>query len=127
MRLSHVMRCSARYNHPLNFSSYCRSLTVPGLAGSLIYDGAAMPMAARAHARVTNMHRRRNSGVTVVMVVMVAAVMLANGNVFLVIVVLAFGLGTETHFLWFGALIVPLNRSSCVWHERYEVFCGLIR
>lgn len=76
---------------------------VARLVGTLIYDGSAVPVAARTHPRVANVHRRRHSRLVVVMVMvaavvaMVVAVMLTHGNIFLVVIVLARGFRAETH------------------------------
>lgn len=66
-----------------------------------------MSVAARAHPRVGDVHRRRYSRVLVVMVMVAAmvtamvavvvAVMLTHGNIFLVVVVLARGFRAEAH------------------------------
>lgn len=66
------------------------TLAVSYLACPLVYNRAGLSMTARAHSWVTDMHRRRNSCVMRMMVVMMMAVMavvLAHGNVFLVVIV----------------------------------------
>ncbi|KAI0459302.1 hypothetical protein F5B21DRAFT_456239 [Xylaria acuta] len=58
-------------------------------------------MAACAPLRVTDVQRRRGSRLVAMVMVMVA-MMLAHGNIFLVVIVLARGLRAETHI-------------GCVW------------
>ncbi|KAI1368754.1 hypothetical protein F5Y08DRAFT_294746 [Xylaria arbuscula] len=101
---------------PFFFCHWLR-LTISCLAGALIHDWPAVPMAARADSRIADANWCRNSGMAMVMVVVVVvSVMLTDGNVLLVVVVLAFGFCAETHVLRLGAVKVPRDVCGFVRH-----------
>ncbi|KAI3322040.1 hypothetical protein HD806DRAFT_135155 [Xylariaceae sp. AK1471] len=92
-----------------------KSLAKLHLAGPLVHDRTAVSMAVRAHPRITDARRRRGPRVVMV-VVLIMAMVLAHGYVFLVIIVLARGLRAETHLGWLGVMEVSSSRSRRVGH-----------